>query len=169
MPFSLRILSTGDGPIELKNLKSAQEILQRVTTLYEDITGVKLFRRNVLVGNSANLDCVSDMLRFSTFGNMPVEVFIPFLLASVNRIVRGANSSRNASRVLDQFTYLGGVEVRRSCSVKESRHVPTESRTIPFAGTPCPFEIMVWPIMFRVDIFQREYQQCKSDKAVGMQ
>lgn len=167
--FLVAFLSTRNGPIKLKNLKSVQEILKRVTTLYEDITEVKLFRSNVVVGNSANLDCGSDMLRFSTFGNMPVKVFISFLLASVNRIVRGANSFRNASPGLHQFTCLGEVEVYRRCSVKESRYVPTESCTFPFAGTSCPFEIMVWPIMFWVDIFQRELHQCKSDKAIGMQ
>lgn len=163
IPVALQ--STSQCAIKLKNLNAVQESSREVTSLYEDITEVKQFGRNRIVCESANLKCVLELLRCTSFGSCQVRAFITSHLACVKGFVGGVDA--DANELLNQFAHLGVVEEYRCSAVKEGNRLPTESCILTFAGTQCPSEMKVWPLIFRVDSFQQKLRQCKNCQKYG--
>lgn len=154
-------LPPAEFAIRLKNPKLILDNLQQVTSHYRDVTEVKQFGKNGIVCRSRNLSCVSDLLGCTSFAGIPVRPFIPQHLACVKGVIRGLDSSMDATEVLDQLSDLGVVEVYRCSVVKDGQRLATETCIATFAGTSCPSELKIWPLIFRVDRYIRKPQQCQ--------
>lgn len=153
-------LPPADSSIRLKNPKLLQGCLQQVTSSYREVSEVRQFGKNGIVCRSRNLSCVADLLNCTTFAGLPVSPFIPQHLACVKGVIRGIDSSMDAVEVLEQLSHLGVVEVYRCSVMKDGHRLSTETCIVTFAGTCCPTELKVWPMIFRVDTYTRKPQQC---------
>lgn len=156
-----------DDCIKLKNPKRILELLSQTTLHFKDISKVKQFRRDGVVCRTTNSVCDSDLLHCSRFRGHPVKTFIPHHLACAKGVVRGTDSSADATGGLHLFKELGAAEVYQCNVVVEGQRVPTELCNVTFAGIFCPSEIKVWPLVFGVHKFGRKPQQCKNCQRFG--
>lgn len=156
------LVPSNGGSIRLNNPQATQENLHAVTPFYQAITDVRQFGRGGIVCRSPDQNCVADLLKCTSFANSPVSAFIPAHLACTKGIIRGVDSSLSAEQALEKFSAAGVIAVYRCNRVVENSRVPTESVIATFAGTTCPSEIKVWPLIFRVDPLAPRPLQCNN-------
>lgn len=150
------------GTIRLNNPKAVQAQLQAATHHYLHITDVRQFGRGGIVCQSPDQACVYDLLKCSSFGSLQVSAFIPPHLACTKGIVRGVDSNLSPAETLEKLSAAGAISVYRCNRLVDNARVPTESVIATFAGTSCPTEIKIWPLIFRVDPLASRPLQCRN-------
>lgn len=150
------------GSIRINNPQAIQADLKSVTHHYLHITDVRQFGRGGIVCRSPDEACVADLLKCSSFGSIKVNAFIPPHLACTKGIVRGVDSRLSPSETLEELSAAGVIAIYRCNRVTDNVRVPTESVIATFAGTSCPSELKIWPLIFRVDPLASRPLQCRS-------
>lgn len=150
------------GSIRLTNPKAVQAELQVATRHYLHITDVRQFGKGGIVCRSPDQACVHDLLKCSSFGSMQVSAFIPPHLACTKGIVRGVDATLSPAETLEKLSAAGAIAIYRCNRIVDNKRVPTESVIATFAGTSCPSEIKVWPLIFRVDPLASRPIQCRN-------
>lgn len=147
--------------IRMNKVKLLQENLRAASERYQEITDVRPYGKNGIVCRSADLLCVADLLKCTTFGSAQVTAFIPAHLACVKGLVRDVDASLSAAEVLEEFSSAGVVSVYRCNRPQGDSRIATESVIITVPGTRCPSELKVWPILYRVQQLSPRPLQCR--------
>lgn len=156
------IVPASGGFIKLNNPQATQEALHAATPLYQTISDVRQFGRGGILCRSPDQTCVADLLKCTSFAAIPVRAFIPTHLACTKGVVRGVDSSLTPTETLEKLSAAGVIAVYRCNRVLDNTRVPTESVIATFAGTSCPSEIKIWPLIFRVDPLAPRPLQCRN-------
>ncbi|XP_072141827.1 uncharacterized protein [Dermacentor andersoni] len=77
-------------------------------------------------------------------------------------IVRGVDADLSPAETLERLSGTGVIAVYRCNRVVDNKRVPTESVIATFAGTSCPSELKVWPLVFRVEPLASRPIQCRN-------
>lgn len=121
--------------------------------------------KNGIVCRSRNLSCpISSVVRILLAFLYPIPhtpAFIPQHTACVKGMIRGMHSSMYAVQVLQQLSHGRVVRVYRCSVIEDGYRLPTETCIVTYAGSCCPTELKVWPMIFRVDTYTRKSQQCR--------
>ncbi|XP_077558074.1 uncharacterized protein LOC144173588 [Haemaphysalis longicornis] len=156
------LVPTNGGAIRLKNFKTIQKDLQAVSEHYKNVKEVRPYGKGGIICKSSDNACLAGLLTCTNFGSFPVSPFVPSHFACSKGIVRGVDVDISPSELLDQFLDAGVVAVYRCSRVVDSTRIPTESVIATFAGTACPSEIKVWPLVYRVDPLSPHPRQCRN-------
>lgn len=156
------LVPSSGGFIRLNNPKAIQVELQAMTPHFQLISDVRQFGRGGLVCRSSDPSCVSDILKCKTFASVPVSAFIPPHLACTKGIVRGVDSTLTPAETLEKLSDAGVIAVYRCNRLVNGEKVPTESVIATFAGTSCPSELKIWPLIFRVERLASRPLQCQN-------
>lgn len=158
----MALVPSNGGSIRLTNPQAIQKALQAATSSYQTITEVRQFGRGGIVCRSPDQSCVADLLRCSSFASLPVSAYIPAHLACTKGIVRGVDADLSPAETLERLSGTGVIAVYRCNRMVDNKRVPTESVIATFAGTSCPSELKVWPLVFRVEPLASRPLQCRN-------
>lgn len=155
------LVSSSEGSLPAKNPKLLQNYLRLTSSHFKEITEVRPYGKTGIILKSASIDCVRDLLACTTFGSVPVSAFIPSHLACVKGVVRDVDCSLSPAEVLELFSPAGAVSVFRCSRLLDNKRVPTNSVIVTFLGLSRPTEVKAWPLIYRVDPFNRRPTQCR--------
>lgn len=82
------LVPANGGSISLKSAKFIEGELKSVSAHFLDVEEVRPYGKSGVLCLSANLDCVADLLKCTSFASLPVNAFVPAHLACVRGIVR---------------------------------------------------------------------------------
>lgn len=145
------LVPTNGDSIRMKNPKSIQEELRKVTEHYQLITEVRQFGGGGILCCSPDQACVADLLKCTIFASLPVSCLIPPHLACVKGLVRGVHLSLTPPEILKMFSVAGAISVFRCSHIIDKKKIPTELVIVTFAGTNQPFEIKAWSLIYWVE------------------